>query len=148
MVTSGDNTEELCRALDDLFLEGRCIYSSFAVLSQFDFLLRGSRGTVGRSRKKIVNLLVVDFQIADPQQELPMWGLSDEGKDVGDCEWDDTGRSCCSLHREGLSSSCHTICKDCPMMTLHDTSDETFGSRIINLGVVFLWIKDIIWLNG
>ena len=62
MVTPGDNTEELCRALDNLFLERRCIYSSFAVLSQFDFLLLGSCGGVGSgSGKEVVNLLVVDF---------------------------------------------------------------------------------------
>ena len=73
-----------------------------------------------------------------------MWGLSDEGKDVGDCERDYTGRSGCSLHREGLSGSRHTICKHRSVIALHNAPDQTFGSRIINLGVVFLWIKDII----
>lgn len=79
MVSSGDDTQKLCRALDDLFLERRRIHASFTVFTKLDLLLLRCGSSIDHGGgKQIMNLLVVDFQVADPEEKFPMRCFADE----------------------------------------------------------------------
>lgn len=91
-----------------------------------------------------MDLLVVNFQIADSKEELPMRSFANKREDVGDGERYDTRGGCSSLHRKGLTSSRHTICKYGAMITLHDPPNQSFCGRVIDFGIVLVCCENII----
>src|ERR1700733_5677795 len=92
-----------------------------------------------------MDLLIVNFKVADSKKELSMRSLANIGEYIGDCKRDDTRAGSGTLHRKRFSGSCHTIGKDCAVVTLHDSSDQALSRGIIHLCVVIVRGKYVIY---
>src|SRR4051794_26250278 len=147
MISTCNNSQQLRGTLHYFFFQRTRIDPSFAILPEFDFLLlKCPRTCTCRgSRQQIMDLLIVNFKVADSKKEFSMRSLADIGEYVGDGKRDDTGTCSGALHGKRFSRPCHTIGKDRTVITLHDSSDQTFSRRIVHLCVVIVRGKYVIY---
>ena len=91
LVAPGNHSQQLSRALHNLFLQRSRVDTSLTILPQFDLvLLCVTTHWVGGHAQQIVDPLIVDFEIADSQKKLARRCLPDVGKDVGNGQRDHT----------------------------------------------------------
>src|SRR5277367_6390718 len=92
-----------------------------------------------------MDLLIVNFKVADSKKKLSMRSLANIGEYVGDRKRDDTGACSGALHGKRFAGPCHAIGKDRTVITLHDSSDQTLSGRIVHLCVVIVCGKYVIY---
>src|SRR5205807_10511554 len=136
----------------NLLFQGCRVYTSLGIFSQLNLLplhllIQGDETSSSRLRsEQIVYPFVINFQVTNPKQKLPVGCLPDEGENVRDGQRDYTRRGRGPLHTKSFAGSRHAVCKDSSVVPFHDSSYQTFGARIVNSRIVVVLTKDIIVL--
>lgn len=147
LISAGNDAQQLGWALNNFLLEWCGIDAAFAILAQLDLVLLvvATDSGSGRHAQQVVNLFVVNFQVAHSQQKLTGRSLANVGEYISNGEGDDTRLGAGSLHGKGFASARHSVSKNGSVISFHDAAHQALRNVVIYSRIIVLCGKYIIY---